>query len=126
MNSKKMVALLSVLMVCAMVFAACGGTAASAEGKYVISAMKESSTGMEITGDLLATMLGGDTEAIYIELKSGNNFVMVIPDEKGEGTYELSGETLKLTVDGDTQECTLKDNVISMSMSTATMEFTKK
>ncbi len=60
----------------------------------------------------------------YIE--GGKNLTVTVMGVSKTGTYELSGETLKMTFDGETATATYKDGVITWTKDGETMTLKKK
>ena len=124
-KAKKLV--LAALMVAVMAFALCACGGGNVDGTYVAyesngqnveeALEKYKEAGMEMTAEQLCT----------ITLSDGKNFTMtVLGNDMGSGTYEVSGETLKLTVNDSTQEATIKDGEISISMNGSSLKLKKK
>ena len=128
-SAKKIV--VAVCMMVAMVAVLCSCGSKGADGTYVV----ESMMGMNVQQllDLYAGM-GGDDASVPKSAEdlasvkiSGNNFTMKIKGEDDvTGTCEINGDKVKLTVDGETAEGTLKDGVLSFDMDGANMTFKKK
>ena len=117
---------LAALMAALMAFALCACGGSNVEGTYVVSEyngqsidtalaqMKE--MGVEMTAETLGT----------ITLASGNKATLAMMGASKTGTYEVSGETLKITIDGETQSVSIKDGVITYTEDGTTMKMKKK
>ena len=114
---------LAVLMCAALLLGlcACGGSASSLKGTNW-SVSKVSANGMEIEGEMLASM-GFE---ITINFTSDSEYTMEALGESIDGTYTLSGNTLTLTVGSDSQDCTLSGNSFTMEEDGSKVVFTKK
>ena len=129
-SAKKLVVAVCMMVAMVAVLCSCGK---SNDGTYVISNMM----GMDVQSllDLYAGMGGDDAsvpktaeDLMTLEIK-GNSFTMSskMEDEQNQsGTCEINGETIKLTVDGETIEGTIKDGVITLTEDGSSMEFKKK
>ena len=123
-NVKKLV--FAALMVAVMAFALCACGSSNVDGTYVVSESNGASVdtaleglatqGIELTAEQLCT----------IKLEGGKNLTFTLLGESKTGTYEVSGETLKLTIDGSTQEATIKDGVITINAGGQSMSLKKK
>ena len=114
---------LAVLMCAALLLGlcACGGSASSLKGTNW-SVSKVSANGMEIQGEMLASM-GFE---MTLEFTSDSEYTMEALGESIDGTYTLSGNTLTLTVGSDSQDCTLSGNSFTMEEDGSKVVFTKK
>ena len=118
----------AVLMLVTMAFGlvACGGSDVS--GTYVITEMAGVSVDELIKQYKDAGLGDVSAEALStLTLNSDGTFKITAQNEADEnGTYTQSGDTLKLTVDGDTAEATVKDGVVSINMGGVAMKYKKK
>ena len=114
---------LAVLMCAALLLGlcACGGSASSLKGTNW-SVSKVSAHGMEIQGEMLASM-GFE---MTLEFTSDSDFKMGAMGEYVEGTYTLSGGTVTMTVDGEAVDAALSGNTITMEEDGAKIVFSKK
>ena len=124
-SAKKIV--LAALMVAMLAFALCACGGSNVDGTYVVTESNGQSVdaaleqykaaGLEMTAEQLCT----------ITLSDGKNFKMtVLGNDLGSGTYEVSGETLKFTADGQSVDATIKDGEISISIGGQSMKCKKK
>ncbi len=60
-----------------------------------------------------------------LELKSDGTFTMEYAGESESGTYKVDGEKISMTIDGDTQEGTIKDGKITLGEGDDSMVFSK-
>ena len=60
-----------------------------------------------------------------MELKSDGTFTMEYSGETQSGTYKVDGEKISMTIDGDTEEGTIKDGKITLGSGDDAMEFSK-
>lgn len=115
---------LAVLMCAALLLAlvACGGGAPASMKGTSWSVSKVSANGMEIQGEMLASM-GFE---MTLEFTSDSDFKMGAMGEYVEGTYTLSGGTVTMTVDGEAVDAALSGNTITMEEDGAKIVFSKK
>ena len=118
---KKFLAL-TLALVMALSLVACGGGAPASMKGTSWSVSKVSANGMEIEGEMLASM-GFE---ITINFTSDSEYTMEALGESIDGTYTLSGNTLTLTVGSDSQDCTLSGNSFTMEEDGSKVVFTKK
>lgn len=69
-----------------------------------IEAGKDIMAGMSVTEDFMV-----------IEIKDDNTFTISAMGETVEGTWTVEGKTLKLEVEGEVQEATLKGKTLTMT-----------
>ena len=129
-SAKKIVVAVCMMVTMVAVLCSCGK---GNDGTYVIDSMM----GMNVQQllDLYAGMGGDDAsvpksaeDLMVLEIK-GNSFTMsskMDAEQSQAGTCEISGETIKLTVDGDTIEGTIKDGTVTISEDGQDMVFKKK
>ena len=99
-------------------------------GKDVSGTYKISSFGGQSVADLQKTYdeMGINqniADMMTIELKSDGTFTMKLDTETENGTYEVDGEKISLTVDGDTQEGTIKGDTLTIGSGNDEMVFKK-
>ncbi|SEF58030.1 hypothetical protein SAMN04487934_101641 [Eubacterium ruminantium] len=115
------------LMLVAMVFTLCSCGSSNADGTYVIESMGDTNI-----ADLLKTykdMGLGDMTAEKLSkiVISGDDITISADGEKDQkGTVKVDGTTIKITIDGETVEGTLKDGKLTMSEGGMTMTYKKK
>ena len=66
-----------------------------------------------------------ELDTFKIQLFSDGSFSLQYSSEYQTGTYEISGETIYLTVDGDTEVGTIKNGSITVGSGDEMMVFTK-
>lgn len=105
MSFKKVIAISSVSIAAAGIFAGCsgGGDAKDVAGKYYIVSMEIE--GNKINIKELAALSGQDTEKLYIELKEDGTGTYSFEDDVSEITWtkdeiKMGDESLKYTVKG--------------------------
>ena len=126
---KKFIAALCAALVAAVIsvtLAACGGGGVA--GTYKLASMSmaispgEDPVVLEVGDEYMGEILSEDFYTL--ELKDDNTFTMHINVGSGEtsfsqeqdGTWELDGNKLSLTAEGETVEGTLEDGTITMTM----------
>ena len=126
---------LTFLMVLAMVIslAACGGGGGGSSGgnspvgTYQMTSMN--SDGMEMTAEDLAALFGTDVE-ITLEIKDDNSFTLdlgfLVEDENVSGTWEMDGDSLKLSAEGDSISVTYDGKTIVMDVNGEILTFEKQ
>ncbi|WP_040195513.1 lipocalin family protein [Candidatus Soleaferrea massiliensis] len=122
---KKAISLvLSVLMICTLVFAGCGSKAEGgddlANTTWTLTSGK--SGGQEVTGEQVTSLFG----EIKMEFKADSKMSMTAAEVTQEGTYKLDGSKLTLSIEGQDQECTYENGSITMESAGATLTFSKK
>lgn len=65
-------------------------------------------------------------DMVTVELKSDDTFTMKMDKDSQSGTYSIDGEKISLTVDGDTEEGTLKGKTLTIGSGNEEMVFEKK
>ncbi len=105
---KKTLSALLMIALCLGVLSACGNSEALS-GKYVCTSFVMGEE--ELTPEQLIES-GLDPEAIYFEFIDDTSFTMVMMEEEEEGTYELNGNVLNLTIDGVTETVRCEDDII--------------
>lgn len=119
---KKILAVALVLVFALTVFASCGGGGVA--GTYKLKSMM----GMEISA--LAALYGGDASEIEdmmsLVLKEDGTGSIVSDGDTSSFTWTQSGNTLTMTVDGESQDCTISGNEITMSQDGVEVVFVKK
>ena len=125
---------LTFLMVLAMAIslAACGGGGSSDGGNspvgtYQMTSMN--SDGMEMTAEDLTALFGMDVE-ITLEIKDDNSFILdlgfLVEDENVSGTWEMDGDSLKLSAEGDSISVTSDGKTIVMDVDGEILTFEKQ
>lgn len=125
---------LTFLMVLAMAIslAACGGGGSSDGGNspvgtYQMTSMN--SDGMEMTTEDLTALFGMDVE-ITLEIKDDNSFILdlgfLVEDENVSGTWEMDGDSLKLSAEGDSISVTYDGKTIVMDVDGEILTFEKQ
>ena len=108
------------LILSAVLFAACGGSAA---GTYKFSSMTMGEETVEAGDEFMGMTI--DDDYMTIELKEDGTAVMTTMGVDSEGTWELDGKTLTLTVGATPMECTLSGGTITLEQDGATLELKK-
>jgi hypothetical protein len=123
MMKKTLKTTLAVLMCAALLLGlcACGGSSSSLKGT-TWSVSKVSGNGMDIEGEMLSAM-GFE---MSLEFSSDSDFKMGVLGEYVEGTYTLSGNTITMTVEGESEKATLSGNTITMEEDGNKIVFSKK
>ena len=136
---KRIIALTMAVLMIAALLVACGGP----EGKYQVKTMNGKDlktyfeeiiqqTGENVTLDeyLEKSGIGKIEDLIVFELTSDGKTKFTINSPNGsyskEGTWEKNGDTIKMTVDGDSQEFTMKGNELSANLDGTEYVFVKK
>lgn len=127
---------LAVLMIAAL-FAACGSS--NPAGKYVVKsvngqtmeeAIKEQAGQSGVSVDDLLKQLNIDKveDLITLELKSDGTAAMNVSlgGSSLEGTWKQDGESVEITLDGQSQKFTFKNNELSGSNGDQEYVFVKK
>ena len=127
-SAKKIVVAVAMMAAMVAVLCSCGG---GNDGTYVVQNMM----GMDVQQLLdLYSSMGGDDATVpksaedLATLKiSGKSFTMKVSGQDDvTGDCEISGETIKLTAQGETMEGTIKDGVITVDEGGTSMTFKKK
>ena len=128
MQKRVLTFLMALMMVLGL--AACGdGGGASAAGVYKVTKM--SSEGIEMTTEEMAELFGMEVE-MTLELKDDNTFVldmgflMAEGEEGASGTWELEGDTLTLSADGEDIMTTYDGKTIVLEEGTEILTFEKQ
>ena len=124
-NTKKIIAVLLVLMLSLSVLSACGGETLS--GKYICIDMVSEDEEMSYA-DLKAFMAFAEEEWIdpYLEFLDGDNFKIEFMDEVENGTYKVNGNSIDLTSDGETITGKIDGKKITLEIEGTKMVFEKK
>ncbi len=129
---KKMLLVCGALLAAMVVAAGCGESGALS-GTYKLSGAEYQ--GQQISGeqlDAVATLIGVDMgmsltfsgeDKFTLHTSIGANGSNTSSDI--QGTYQLDGETLSLTVEGDTETVQFKDGKIYMDMGAGVLIFSK-
>ncbi len=128
-SAKKIMVAVCMMAAMMVVLCSCGGS--NNDGTYVVQSMM----GMDVQQllDMYASA-GGDDQSVpktaedLATLKiDGKSFTMKINGQQDyTGDCEISGETIKLTIQGDTASGTIKDGVITIEVEGSSMTFKKK
>jgi len=129
---KKVVVLCAALVLALSAFALVGcdaigiGGGSGLEGRYVLTSLTiDGEDQLEILEEL-----GMDFSNVYLEFTGDGNFSMVFDamgvDETTTGTYELDGNNISMTSEGETLEGQLDGDVITISDEESTMTFEKR
>lgn len=117
---KMLAAVLTVAMVCCFTvgLAACGNT--SVEGTWYFDSMKISTGGIEVSYEVGKEMQGITItkEFMKMEIESDGTLKMInslLPDGGMSGTWTQDGNTISITIDGDTQEGTISGDKITLT-----------
>ena len=122
---------LALVFVCVIGLAACGGGGdTSAAGTYRLQTIEMSGMSMDLEQLAETAGVSADDMAINLDLKSDGNFALDMSaldaaDMSMSGTWEASGSNIKLTVEGETINATLKDGVITLAEEGVSMTFKK-
>lgn len=108
------------LILSAVLFAACSG---SATGTYKFSSMTMGSETVEAGDEFMGMTFSEDY--MTIELKEDGTAVLTTMGVDTEGTWKLDGKTLTLTFEGISTECTLSGGTITMEQDGVTTELKK-
>lgn len=123
-NAKKIV--LAMLMAMVMAFALCSCGGANADGTYVVSEAdgKNVDEALKVYEKMGQSMTAEQLCTLTI---NGSKFTLTfLGASVGEGSCEVSGETLKLTVGEQSMTGTIKDGSITLSMGGTNMVLKKK
>lgn len=122
---------LALVFVCVIGLAACGGGGdTSAAGTYRLQTIEMSGMSMDLEQLAESAGVSADDMAINLDLKSDGNFTLDMSaldaaDMSMSGTWEASGSNIKLTVEGEIINATLKDGVITLAEEGVSMTFKK-
>ncbi len=121
---------LALVFVCVIGLAACGGGDSSAAGSYKLQTIEMSGVSMDLEQLATASGVSADEMTIILDLKEDGNFSLDMSalesaDMSMSGTWEGSGSSVKLTVEGETINCTLEDGVLTMAEEGVSMTFKK-
>lgn len=124
---KRLSVLLSVLLVFSFVLAGCGKKDSASTGlentTWTLTAAKEEESGLEFTGDQLATL--GLTDFSF-EFKEDSKVTVSAAGQTGDGTYSVDGSEVTLESDGEKLALTLDGDKMEMKQDTLTMTFEKQ
>ena len=81
-------------------------------GKYYLVSME--SDGELITMDYLEAEAGLNPDEHYMELKDGGKVFITIFDDSSDGTFTVSGNTIAITLDDETNNATLDGKKITV------------
>ena len=132
----------TIAVVCLFVIAiitgcAGGGSSSSAAGKYVLKTVNGLSIeegfgeifGTSFTAEELLEILGIDSfeEFMVIELKADGTAVITTGGEDpSEATWKQDGNTVSITSEGQTVDCTLNGNELTLSLDNEVYVLVKK
>ena len=125
---KKMKKLIvAVMMMAAMAFVLCSCGGGNADGTYV----PETVNGQDVATLLEAYKATGQGEMTAEQISkvviSGKNItISAMESIEQSGTCEVSGNTIKITIGGQTKECDFTDGKITMSEGGQTIVYKKK
>ena len=125
---KKAIALLLIAVLALTCFAACGKkddpkAAAGPEGVYVIKTMG----GEDVAQYLEILEVESAEDFMKVELKADGTLTFSsASEEPTEGTWTQNGDTITLTIDGDSQDATLKDGELTIDFDGEVAVFAKK
>ena len=119
---KKLLALLLVLMISTVILTACGGDSDGLSGRYNVVAVTEG--GETMTADQFVEF-GLDLDEFYLEFIDNSNVRFMIFGEVEEGTYQLTGNSVAITIDGETERAVIDGNKITLAADGTEMVFEK-
>lgn len=124
MNKKSIVLTVTAAMCSVSVLAACGGNTGNGGGsdsaKYVghwnIKTMEAGGEQLDVQS-IFSAVGAESSDTVGLDIKNDGSFTLdVYGNGEHQGTWKTSGsDTLILDIDGDEQQCTLKDGLLSMS-----------
>ena len=108
---KKFITICLAAIMMTSLLTACGGKSNANVGTYKVESLggKTVEEYKEATGEDLS-------DQFQLELKKDGKGSVTVQGEENEITWELDGEKLSLTADGDTLEATLKDGKVTMEL----------
>ena len=107
---KKLVALAAVLAIAMVVLTACGSS--------IVGTWKLDTTG--------AVLPEGTEQDLWFEFKSDKTYTAVAFGQSRNGTYAFDQDNSRITLDGESYECILNGNRLTITMNGEKMSFTKK
>lgn len=118
---KKVLTLMMALLVAVTLSACSGGSGIS--GTYELKEITASGVTVTPDDELWKTATNGQDAIITLE--DDNNCTVDIFGQSGSGTYEVNGSTVTITIEGDPQDFTLKDDQLIAEISGTSMVFEK-
>ena len=119
-KTTKAIALVAIVIMCLVVLTGC---AKKVEGKYTL--VSANMGGISIEGDALA-----DTglEGMCMEFSKDNTVTLSgeDDDESEKATYEVNGDEIKITAEGESMTGKIDGNKITLEMDGVSMVFEKK
>lgn len=124
MKKKILITVLCVVMVFA--FAACGGSK-SLEGKWTITSMMMGDQDYLQLAKDMAEATGEEfnvDEMVFIEFEKDGNFTISLDGEAEDGTYEVDGKTVTMTINDEPQKATLDGDTLTLDLNEDDVEMT--
>lgn len=118
---KKLMTLMMTLLVAITLSACSGGSGIS--GTYELKEITASGVTVTPEHELWKTVT--NNQDAIITLEDDENCTVDIFGQSGSGTYEVDGSTVTITIEGDPQEFTLKDNQLIAEINGTSMVFEK-
>ncbi len=115
---KKSIIVLLAIVLCLSVLAGCGGSGLS--GKYNLKTIEGGGMSMDAEG--LAALGMGE---MYIEFLSDGNCNLSVIGETTAGTYKVNGNSVDITVEGETQTASVSGNTITLEIEGSKAVFEK-
>ncbi len=116
---KRLALLLALVMVCATMLTACGGSKLSNTTWYLTKLNIED---IEVTAEQIEEMYGESK----IEFKNGGLCKVRLDGEDSEGDWKLDGDKVIISNDGEELACALSDSELVIDVEGVKMTFTKK
>lgn len=117
MKKKIAISLVSLMAILVLAFSM-SACATNFVGTYKIDSMVVKSDGEQITIKVGEEIMNGITlteDYMVIEVKDDNTFTITVAGQTMDGTWTSEGRTLKLDIDGEVQEATLKGKTLTIS-----------
>lgn len=122
---KKMISLISLLMVLVLVLTACGGGGGSIEGTWKLTGGSGEGLGNDFTQALqMITSMGGSLTMTFKNGKVTLDMSILGQSQQEESTYKVNGN--KLEIEGSSVEFTIKGNTLTMSADGTSMTFERQ
>lgn len=119
---KKILALV-LSLVMALSLSACGGTDYS--GKYTATSMKAQGIEIKKGDDTWKAVFSDEDKVPYLELKKNDKCSISVVDDKESGSYSVDNDKIKITIDDETVEGTIKDGKITIEVDGTELVFEK-
>ena len=116
---KRTIAIALAIVLVSFVFVSCSSGAA---GKYVVKSVN----GEDASGLISEYGLSSLEEFMTVELKADGSATVSVMGESNTGNWKQEGDKIKITIEGDTEEFTLKGNELSVSMDGEDIVLVKK